>query len=193
MMAGSRSFFQEPVGEAQPSLARPPCPSRATTLVWGTQQGLICQVTALAFRGFGWDHLPSPVFELTGRGISRGTWVMYLKLSKGFRHTVHSSECTNLSLQPQKALKITLHPCGQSHTGLGPQRISRIHSPSKLKRGFPQSVKLLALSCVIKTGFFLLLQALRTVPETSLPPMVLLSLQVSLTNIHTTWTVSSPS
>jgi len=148
---------------------------------------------ALAFRGFGWDQLPSPVFELTGRGISRGTWVMYLKLSKGFRYTVHSSECTNLSLQPRKALKITLHPCGQSHTGLGPQRISRIHSPSKLKRGFPQSVKLLALSCVIKTGFFLLLQALRTVPETSLPPMVLLSLQVSLTNIHTTWTASSPS
>lgn len=78
MMAGSRSLFQEPVGEAQPSLAWPPFPCRTTTLVWGMQQGLMCQVTALALSGFGWDHLPSPAFGVTGKGISRGTWGMYL-------------------------------------------------------------------------------------------------------------------
>ena len=158
---------------------------------------LACQVADVALGGFGRDHSPSPVFGVIDGGISSGVQVTFAELSEGFRTMPSTPVNTQtLSLHLWKALKITLLILAGIHTALGLQDISRSEytTPLSSKWGF-HSVKLLALSCIVAkaVGFFLPLQALRTAPETSLPPMALLSLQVSLTSIHTTWTASSPS
>lgn len=47
-------------GEAQPGSA---WPSRATPWAWRMQQGLVCQITALALRDFGGISLLDPFLE----------------------------------------------------------------------------------------------------------------------------------
>lgn len=78
---------------------------------------LTCQIAAVALGGFGWDHSPSPVFGVIGRGISSGTWVTFAELSEGFRHMLSTPvNARTLSLHLWKALKITLGPCRNSHS-----------------------------------------------------------------------------